>query len=84
MINAILLSPEAPTVLLEFLGEYVRDVGARKHLFAQSVDWVGGFVVLDIVKDSKGKDLWKVQIPVQFVLAIAPIRQDAKNPIGFV
>ena len=82
----ILLSPNLPQPLEDLLSEHIRRNDPQVFLVADSVTPLGGFLELDILplQDTEdGNMVWRVQIPAQYVLAIAQFRPSAKHPMGF-
>ena len=81
---AILLPQELPQEVQIFLADHIFVIGENHFLLSYSFDVGGYFVALEILMNDKSKKTRKVQLPVQYVLSVAQIREEDEKKIGFV
>lgn len=80
---AVILHPTVPTVLLEVLRGYVHDSARPPFFWSLATHPAGRFLECVAIKDKDDDKGWTIQIPTDYVLAIADMTKD-KPPVGFL
>lgn len=79
----VILLPELPPSLLSILEHYLFHVDEQPFLLSRSIDHVGGFVVLDTVKNDSTRSSRQTLISYTYVVAIVDMTEEPHIP-GFV
>ena len=79
-----LLSQSLPQELLSFLGDYIYTLQEQRFLICTAQSSEGYFLELVILKNDKSKQPWKVNIPHQYILAVADMSDSDSQQIGFL
>ena len=79
----VILPPELPPSLLLILKNYLFYVDEQPFLLSKSVDHVGGFVVLDTLKNDNTHSSRQTLISYTHVVAIVDMTEEQHIP-GFV
>lgn len=82
--HAILLPQQLPQEVLAFLDEYIYQIDGQTYLLSRSFEAEGYFVALEVLKNDKSKKTWRVKLPLQYVLAVAQLRDQDGSKIGFL
>lgn len=80
----ILLPQQLPVEVAAFLEDYLFLIGEQNFLFSYTFEVEGYFVALEVLKNDKSKNTWKVRLPLQYVLASAHLREDESKRMGFL
>jgi len=78
---ALVIHPDAPASLLSLIAAYLHQSGDIRWAFCRNVIPDFGFVSADLMKEGSS-ELWPIQIPSGYVLAIADMSQDRPS-LGF-
>lgn len=79
----VILPPELPASLLTILSNYLFYVDEQPFLLSKSVDHVGGFVVLDTLKNDNTRSSRQTLISYTHVVAIVDMTGEQRIQ-GFV
>jgi hypothetical protein len=78
----LVLHPDVPASLLQLFEAYIHEHRDMQWLFCSEPSFNNGFVSVSILKE-KDSSGWVVQIPSDYVLAIADMSKDRPS-LGFV
>ena len=81
---AVLLPKTLPEELHAFLKDYLFLFHEQNFLLCYSFENLGNYFEADILQNNKSKKTWKVQLQIQYALAIAEANDSENNPIGFL
>ncbi len=80
---AVIIDSEAPRDFLALVKDYLRTHDPEmKFLLCSKAEQIGSFLACELIQNESHK-LWRIQIPINFVVAIAELEKD-QAPIGFL
>ncbi len=80
---AVVIHSQAPSDFLALVRDYLRTHDPEmKFLLCSKVEEVGSFLACELIQNESHK-LWRIQIPIGLVVAIAELEKD-QTPIGFL
>ena len=83
MLHAVVLDSRSPSELLALLKDYLKTHDPEmKFLLCTSVVPVGAFLQRELLQNEIRK-LWRIQIPIAYVVAIAEISSEQQS-FGFL